>query len=166
MHGFLQPLFDYACISWFFGTSKVFQGKLQTCQNRIIRFIHNLDSRTHLDAAHFSKLNSLDVTCRVNLLALNMMHKIYYETAPSYMCETSLVHNVHSHNTRRSKMTFVLPHVKSFGRKTFIYNAIKLWNNLPTETKMVLDKKVFKVKCKELFLNDMLSSSKSDFIAY
>ena len=163
---FLQPYFDYACISWYFGAPKVLKNKLQICQNKMIRFIYGFDCRTHLDAFHFVQLNTLNVAARVNFLALNMMHKIYNNTAPSYMCTASLVQNTHGHNTRNSKHAFVVNHAKSLGSKTFICNGIKLWNNLPIEVQSIRDNSVFKVKCKNLLFSEMVSIETKDFIFY
>ena len=58
----------------------------------MIMFIYGFDFRTHLDAFHFVQLNTLNVAARVNFLALNMMHKIYNNTDPSYMCISFYLH--------------------------------------------------------------------------
>ena len=163
---FLQPLFDYACISWFHGSSKGLQNKLQICQNKTLRFIHGLNNRAHLDVSHFTSLKTLNVTGRVKFLSLNLMQKIFYNTAPSYMCYSYLVNSVHSYNTRNSNMAFVLPSVKSSGKQTFIYNGIKSWNDLPLSLKSVRDNSVFKSKCKQYLLHDMVIQSSSDFVTF
>ena len=43
----IQCHFDYACSFWFHGLPQVWKNKLQTTQNKIIRFVLNLESRTH-----------------------------------------------------------------------------------------------------------------------
>ena len=49
---------------------------------------------------------------------MNELHPIYV------MFEK--VENVHSHNTRGSKMSYVLPEIKMQGKKTCIYNVVKI----------------------------------------
>ena len=57
--------------------------KLQTAQNKIIRFILNLDSRQHLYVENFVKVGYLSVEKRLEYLALNTMYNIYNNLAPS-----------------------------------------------------------------------------------
>ena len=40
----LQPYFDYACNSWYWGLTKNQKNRLQTMQNKIMRYILNLES--------------------------------------------------------------------------------------------------------------------------
>ena len=47
----LQPHFDDVCPSWFYGVQIKQKDCLQTCQNRIIRFILGYDARAHVGAA-------------------------------------------------------------------------------------------------------------------
>ena len=132
----------------------------------MIRFIYGFDCRTHLDAFHFVQLNTLNVAARVNFLALNMMHKIYNNTAPSYMCTVSLVQNTHGYNTSKSMHAFVVNHTKFLSSKAFICNGIKLKNNLPIEIQSICDNSVFKVKYKNLLFSEMLSLETKDFMFY
>ena len=48
--------FDYACSFWYPGLSKVLKNKLQVTQNKIIRFVLNMDSRSHVDSGVFNSL--------------------------------------------------------------------------------------------------------------
>ena len=52
----LQPHFDYACNAWFFGLTKTQKSKLQTLQNKIVRFVLGLGNRAHLDLHHFESV--------------------------------------------------------------------------------------------------------------
>ena len=44
----IQCHFDYSCSSWFPGINKGLRDKMQVAQNRIIRFILNLNNRAHI----------------------------------------------------------------------------------------------------------------------
>ena len=74
------------------------------------------------------------------------MYCIHTKCAPPYLC--NIVPVSHSYSTRKSSMSYVLPNVKSQGSKTFKYNAIKLWNDLPNSVKESDSKESFKRNCK------------------
>ena len=58
----IQCYFDYSCSSWFPGINKGLMDKLQVVQNRIIRFILNLDYRSHIGNAELVKAGFLKVS--------------------------------------------------------------------------------------------------------
>ena len=83
---------------------------------------------------------------------------IYYK---QYLCNVDLIN--HGHGTRNNNLPFVLPHVKTQGSKSFIFNAIKLWNNLPSHVKQINDKVDFKSKCKLYMMKKMRDVELSDY---
>ena len=50
---------DYACCIWYKGFNKVLKTKLQTTQNKLIRFVSDLEStsKAHISKEHFELLN-------------------------------------------------------------------------------------------------------------
>ena len=50
--------------------NKVLKYKLQTTQNKLIRFVLDLESRAHISKEHFELLNWLPVNSRVDHLTL------------------------------------------------------------------------------------------------
>ena len=62
----IQCHFDYCCSSWYSTTSKTLQNKLQVMQNKMIRFILNLDNRSHIGILEQEKVNMLPVASREN----------------------------------------------------------------------------------------------------
>ena len=162
----LQSRFDYGFNVFYRCVEKRLQLKLQTAQNKIVRFILGKDPRHHLMYTDFRKVKYLNVKTRIDYLTLNTMYNIFYGTAPSYLCVFKKVSDVHSYSTRRSNKSYVIPHVKSQGSKSFSFNGCKLWNNLPNNIKSELTKDGFKSKCKEFLFNRMLSEEESDFIYY
>jgi len=57
----VQCHMDYACSVWYNGLSQSLKNKLQTTQNKMIRFVLNLDERTSIRKDHFNHLSWLPV---------------------------------------------------------------------------------------------------------
>ena len=91
-----------------------------------------------------------------------MMFKIFHNTAPEYLCNVHLVG--HGHRTRNSCLSYTIPHVKTQGSKSFVFNGIKLWNNLPSYIRMLEDKCEFKMKCKSYLMKKMFDVEMSDYV--
>ena len=72
----IQCHFDYACSSWYPGIRKELTKKLQVMQNKIIRFISDLDSRAHIGNQELAKAGYLSVPDRVKQLKLGHVFKI------------------------------------------------------------------------------------------
>ena len=146
---------------WYMSMGKGLKNKLQTAQNKLIRYVLHYDSRQHLGYDDFVKVKYLSVGKRVDYLTVCMMYKIYHGEAPSYMCNLACVN--HSHVTRNSSMSFIVPQVKSQGLKSFSYNGIKLWNGIPACIRQITSKDDFKFKCKNHMFSVMRHESHSEF---
>ncbi len=72
---------DYATYSWYAAMTRRAKNKLQIVQNKMVRFIFDLQPRTHLTVDHNLNLNLLRVPERTKPLRLNTTHKIYYNQA-------------------------------------------------------------------------------------
>ena len=162
----LQSRFDYGCNVYYRGLEKSIKTKLQTSQNKIVRFILGYDNRHRLCVNDFKKVKYLKIDTRIDFMSLNVMFKIYNGIAPSYLCTLKKSSDVHSHNTRNSSMSFELPHVKSQGKKSFMYCAAKSWNNLPSYVKRSSSINSFKSKCKKFLFDKLASIERDDFIYY
>ena len=53
----IQPHLDYACSAWYPNLNKKFKSKLQTVQNRCIRYGLQLDNRSYIGKKDFEKIN-------------------------------------------------------------------------------------------------------------
>ena len=89
------------------------------------------------------------------------MYSILKRTGPSYMCNFELIG--HSYGTRKSKLSFVIPHVNTQGSYSFKFCGIKLWNELPLNIKNSVNKSEFKSKCKTFLFDKMKRIENSDF---
>ena len=129
----IQPLFDYASPSWYNDLSQTHKNKLQTTQNKMIRFINQLNSRSHVGQTERREMRLLNVANRVTFLSLCNVYKHFNELAPSYMHNNfTLIKNFHQRETRSSTMcNYRIPIIKGCASKTFYYNAIKAWNRIP-----------------------------------
>ena len=141
----VNPHFEYACNAWYRSVNAKVKHKLQTAQNKMIRYLLNYGCRRHIGFSDFKKSNCLDINARVDYMSLNLMFNIFNNVAPSYMCDINRIS--HRHNTRQSDSAFVVPGVKGQGSKSFKFNGSKLWNELPMNMKHVQQKNRFKKEC-------------------
>ena len=150
----IQCHFDYACSFWFHGLTKFWKDKLQVTQNKLVRFVLDLDYRSHIDNKHFISLDWLPVSKRVEQITLCHVFKIKNDLCPDYMSQHFVTQNsVHSYRTRSSQNgSFVPPKVKGFGIKSFSYLGCKLWNLLPPKIRDVPCLTKFKRAVKDHFL--------------
>ena len=164
----IQCHYDYACSSWYSSVSQTYKKKLQTHQNKMVRFILDKNSRSHIGCHEFGRLKWLNVEKRVIQLKLNNMHKITYDKAPAYLKEdfTKLMRN-NSYVGRHNQMTYTVPLMrKGAGRSTFTYTGINEWNGLPLHLKQIKNFSIFKNTVKQHLMNKMSSEENDSFIYY
>ena len=127
----------------------------QTTQNKLVRFVLNLEPRSHIESEHFKLLNWLPVQNRVEQILLCHMFKINNNVAPDYLKQNFIPQTAqHNHRTRLSvKGGYCIPKVKTSGSKSFCYIATKLWNNLPAEVINCKTYKSFKNYVKDYMLS-------------
>ena len=160
----LQSAYDYRYNVYYRDLTKHIKNKLQTSQNKIVRFILGYKSQHHIGVNDFKKFKFLNVENRINYLTLNMMFNVYYDRAPRYLSQKfSKCENVHT-CTRYSENSFNVPSVKTQGSLTFVFNGTKLWNSLPVIIKSIVTKDRFKKKVRSLLLNKMYDQENNDFV--
>ena len=81
----IQCHFDYACSAWYSGLSQNLKRKLQITQNKMVRFILDKHSRSHIGQDELNKISMLKVAHRVSQLKLNHAFKICNGTSPQYL---------------------------------------------------------------------------------
>ena len=162
----LQPRFDYGCNVWYRTLEKKLKDKLQTAQNKMIRFVLGENNRFHVGFREFEKLNWLKVDKRVEYFTYLQMYDIHHNSAPEYM--TSMFQKrVFRQNSFRSNMrTFLLPSVKSNERNGFRFNGARVWNKLPDFIKDSKTKDIFKQKVKKHLMQEMGALERDCFIYY
>ena len=83
----IQPHFDFACSAWFPNLNQSIKKKLQTFQNKCIRFCLHLGNRSHIGSNEFKAINWLNVNDRFEQCVNANLFKFWNNTSPSYMAE-------------------------------------------------------------------------------
>ena len=83
----IQPHFDYACSAWYPNLNQKLTKKLQTSQNKCIRFCLQLGNRSHIGASEFVKINWLPVKERFHQCVCSMVFKYFHNLSAEYMSE-------------------------------------------------------------------------------
>ena len=97
----VQCHYDYACAMWFSRISISAKKRLQIVQNKVIRFVLGIPTRTHLGCSEFSRVNILPVKYRADQIKLNHMFNIVHGSAPEYLKQ--------SINSQRSRHIYCFP---------------------------------------------------------
>ena len=143
-----------------------FKYKLQTCQDKVVRYILGLDSQTHIGPEELDKVGWLDVTHHAMQLQLHHVHNIFYNRCPKYL-EQNFVRTStrHNYNTRNSNFGFCVERTNAISNRTFYINGIKLWNSLPKELQAIDDRSNFKEQLKK-YLNAEMSKKEAQVFFY
>ena len=149
----IQPHFDYACQAWFPNLNKSLSMKIQSAQNKCIRYCLNLNNQKHLTKKDFQVINWLPTSERVNQRICVNAYKSFNNMCPSYMSDIFVPLNA-VRITRYSVHNFKVPFKRTdTGQNALSYVGPKLWNKLPIEMKILQNTNAFKHKIKEAFLN-------------
>ena len=134
------------------------QGRMQTMQNKIVKYMLNGPTKTHIGYEQFKQVDLLPVENRVEQLKLGHMYSIINNSAPDYIqTDVKMVRNHHRHGTRASDMSCVVPRVKGYGKASLLYTGICLWDNLPLSVQQCRTKSMFKNHIKK-FLWDKIDA--------
>ena len=64
----IQPHFDFGCCAWYPNLNKNLKNKLQTAQNKCIRFCLQLGNRSHIGHKEFEQINWLNIQFKIGIL--------------------------------------------------------------------------------------------------
>ena len=152
----IQKHFDYVCSSWFPNLNQKLKKKLQTTQNKCIRFCLQLSSRTRLTFQHLEKINWLPIKERVHQSILSHVHKSLNNDSPIYMSDMFKTASQSNVNTRQTYSRLIRPLRKTnMGLNLISYLGPSLWNKLPENIKHSSSLITFKHKVKEYFLKNL-----------
>ncbi len=148
----LQCHLDYCATSWYPNLSCRLKTKLQTTQNKIVRYILNYGHREHVGQLQRNMLGFLNVHDRVKQLRLNHVFKVRNGLSPCYLHEGFVkVSFMHKFKTRSSVNNFYVPQVKGVESETFYMRGIKDWNSLHERVKFILNYNRLKLETKGFF---------------
>ena len=72
------------------------------------------------------------------------MYDIVNGIAPDYMSNLLEIPPIDHHITRNSTLSFAIPQVSTSGLTSFFYTGARLWNSLPSKSKLSVSKNIFK----------------------
>ena len=162
----IQPHFDYACSAWFPLLNGRLTKKIQTAQNKCIRFCLNLNNRAHVGIKEFKDINWLPTKERFEQCTATKVFKFFDNSAPSYVSEIfSPAGQIRV--TRRSKNKLDKPFRKSNkGQNGLSYLGPKIWNSLNSDLRSAKNVNSFKHKIKDKFFKDLHTQEISPYIFY
>ena len=100
-------------------------------------------------------------------MRLNHVFNIVHNKAPFYLGNDFTRISDHYCNTRSAcSLNFRLPSIRLCQNQTFYYNAIKDWNNLPSEIKQIQNKKSFKRSVKTYLMEELKYCEESSFLYF
>ena len=162
----IQPHFDFACLSWYPNLNARLKKKMQTAQNKCVRFCLNLGNRAHIGIKELQAINWLPVQNRFEQSVCVSIFRFFENTAPVYISE--MYHSVEqSHRTRRSLNKLHLPNqITNRGLRTLSYIGPRLWNALSSTIKLASSVNTFKHELKKQFFSGLQKIENSPYFYY
>ena len=149
----IQPHFDYACLAWYPNLNKALKKRLQTAQNKCIRYCLQLGNRSHIGQDELLRINWLNVNDRVDQCASVQAFKFFNSTIPLYMNDVFSPAESSNINTRNSFQRLKQPFRKTnVGQNCLSYMGPSVWNKLPRKVKNTKNLNTFKHNVKAHFL--------------
>lgn len=136
---FLIPKLIYGCELFSSCSSKMLR-KLNVAFNNIIRYVYRLNRRDHV--SEFAvRLYGVSFDNLIKIRTLTSMHKILYTKNPPY-----LYNHIRLAHSPRGCQIIQLRHNKQLSDRFFFINAIRLWNQLPSNLQSIINDRQFKSK--------------------
>ncbi len=131
----IQPHFDYACSAWYLNLNKDLKKKLQTAQNKCIRFCLQLGNRVHIGFSEFEQVNLLNVSDRVHQCISASTFNFFNNKCPLYMTDIFNPAGEKSTRTRNSFQKLAQPFRKTNnGQNSLSFIGTSVWK-LPKKLK-------------------------------
>ena len=144
----IVPIIDYASTLWD-NCSDTNLKQINRMYKRALKII--LLKASSLTPQDLKKLNLLTLQNRLMFNKAVSMHKVNYGKAPEKISSKFVV------NHHRHKHLFSLPRPRNnIFKNSFLYSGGNLWNNLPTEFKLITNLDTFKLKFKAHLINKQI----------
>ena len=109
----IQPHFDYALSAWYPNLTKKQKNKIQTTENKCVRYCLQLDKMIHISKNEFETLNLLPVKDRFNQSINSIVFKYFTKQCPSYLNEVFELACSNNLRTRNSYLKLICLFQKS-----------------------------------------------------
>ena len=153
----IQPHFDYACTAWFPNLNQSLKKKLQTNQNKCIRFCLQLGNRSHIGLDEFKAINWLNVNERFDQCVSSSVFKFFNNKSPTYMAEIYIPVTNNGIATRNRFLKLKQPSRRTRqGQNCLSFVGPSIWNKLPEKIKESKSLNNFKHKIKDYFLKERM----------
>ena len=134
VNALIQPHFVYVCLASYSNLSKKFESKLQTVQNKCIRYCLQVYNRSHIGMKDFEKINWLLVSERFNQYLCSNAFKFFKKTCPLHIHDIYRQPGQNEANTGSSVLKLKPPLRNTCsGQKHLSYLTPIVWNSLPTK---------------------------------
>ena len=151
----IQPHFDYACSAWYPNLTKKLKHRIQTTQNKCMRFCLQLDKLKHISHEEFERLNWLPVTYRFKQCVNTIVFKYFNEQCPNNLNEVFDVVVANSFQLSGSFQKLKCPILKTnTGQLALPYIGPTFWNKTPDTLKRIKNLNTFKHNLRKYFLNE------------
>ena len=152
----IQPHFDYACSAWYPNLSKKLKNKIQTLQNKCIRFCLQLDEMSHISQKEFETINWLPIKERYNQCVNSIAFKYFDNQCPHYLNDAFMKAPESSLSLRNSYPKLQQPFCKTnTGQNTLSFIGPALWNKVPQKIKIITNLNTFKDNLKKQYLKEL-----------
>jgi hypothetical protein len=129
--------------------------KIQTAQNKCIRFCLNLGNRSHIGIDEFKNINWLPTAKRFNQCVCVSAYKFCNDLSPTYMSEIFSLYDS-THSTRKMKHRLNQPNrLLDIGHKGISHIGPRMWNDLDSNLKGEIGLNTFKHKIKNNFFKGL-----------
>ena len=150
----IQPHFEYGCSAWYPPLNNDLKQKIQSAQNKCIRFCLNIGPLSHIGYKEFRAINWLPCSYRIEQCLLVLAHNYFSQKCPEYMDEI-FIKKFPLRETRNSDFSLLIPFLKKkISRCSVSYRGAYLWNKLPPDIRALKEINNFKHKIKEFFFLD------------
>ena len=152
----IQPHFDYACSAWYPNLSKKLKKRIQTSQNKCIRFSLQLDKMSQMSQKELETINWLPIKERYNQCLNSIAFKYVDNQCPHYLNEVFIKAPETSSSLRNGYHKLQQPFRKtSTGQNPLPFIGQALWNKVPDEIKRTTNQNAFKYNLKKHYLKEL-----------
>ena len=122
----IQLHFDYACTVWYSTLCKELKNKIQTTQNKCVRFCLNFDKMTHISQNEFEKLNWFPISNRINQCILSTIFKFVNDMGPNYLNEVFQWATESNRTLRNYDLKAPISQNNCWSKLTFFFRSLKM----------------------------------------
>ena len=153
----IQTHFEYTCSAWYPNLTKKLKNRVQTSQNKCIRFFLQLDKMIHKE---LETLNWLHMTERFNQRINSIVFKYVNNQCSNYLNEVFQTAPDKNILTRVSFLKLKCPFRKTkAGQTALSYIGPTIWSKTPDTLKPTTNLNRFKNNLKEHYLKEHINSN-------